>query len=145
MRKRRKSREIVLQGLYSKEISGNSYNEIIDSWQMDDDEVLGFARNLLKMVLDHQEEIDEAVIASVKNWKFDRIALIDRLILRLAVCEFLWFEDIPPKVTINEAIDLAKKFSTEESGRFVNGILDSLYHKFQKESKILKQGRGLVQ
>ena len=145
MRKRRKSRELALQGLYSREMSGNALNEVIESWQIEDEEILEFAKKLLKLIIDHQEEIDQEVASVVKNWKFDRIALIDRLVLRLAVCEFLWFEDIPPKVTINEAIDLAKKFSTEDSGRFVNGILDSLYHKFTKESKFNKHGRGLVQ
>ncbi|HET56271.1 MAG TPA: N utilization substance protein B, partial [Ignavibacteria bacterium] len=77
--------------------------------------------------------------------KFERIALLDRLILRLALCELLFFEEIPPKVTINEAIDLAKKFSTEDSGRFVNGILDAVLRKLKQENRLAKHGRGLLE
>ena len=80
----------------------------------------------------------------VTNWQFDRIALMDRLILRMALCELINYEEIPPKVTINEAIDLAKKYSTYESGRFVNGVLDALYRKLKKDKKITKSGRGLI-
>jgi len=85
------------------------------------------------------------VTSVVENWEFGRIALIDRLILRLALCELLHFDEIPPKVTINEAIDLAKKYSTSQSGRFVNGILDSLYQKYKSENRIKKRGRGLIE
>ena len=81
----------------------------------------------------------------VKNWDFKRVALVDRLVIRMAFCELLYFDEIPPKVTINEAIELAKTFSTEQSGRFVNGILDSLYKKFKTDKKIVKTGRGLIE
>ena len=71
--------------------------------------------------------------------------MIDKLILRQALCELLYFKEIPPKVTINEAIDLAKKYSTTESGRFVNGILDAIYKTLKIHNQILKQGRGLIE
>jgi N utilization substance protein B len=84
------------------------------------------------------------VAKAAENWKYERIALVDRLVLRIALCELLYFDDIPPKVTINEAIDLAKKFSTAESGRFVNGMLDALFKKYSDEKRIRKKGRGLL-
>jgi N utilization substance protein B len=77
------------------------------------------------------------------NWEFNRIAIMDKLILRMALCEFLYFPDIPPKVTIDEAIEVAKKFSTEKSGRFVNGILDAVLIDLRKEGRLQKRGRGL--
>ena len=78
------------------------------------------------------------------NWDFDRIAVIDRIILRMAMCEFIYFDDIPPKVSIDEAIEISKKFSTEKSGKFINGILDSVLNEWNQENKINKKGRGLV-
>ncbi len=69
-----------------------------------------------------------------KNWDFERIAIIDRLIIRMAICEFLFFDDIPPKVSISEAIEIAKKFSTDDSSAFVNGILDAILHMISKGS-----------
>jgi N utilization substance protein B len=77
------------------------------------------------------------------NWEFSRIAVMDKLILRMALCEFLCFEDIPPKVSIDEAIEIAKKYSTEKSGRFVNGILDAVLNDLRAEGRLRKRGRGL--
>ena len=109
-----------------------------------DQELLEFTGLLFRETIAHKEELDGEVAAMLENWDISRVALIDRLILRLALCEFLYFEEIPPKVTMNEAIDLAKKFSTGESGRFVNGILDALYKKFTGLNRIQKTGRGLL-
>ena len=146
MGKRRRARELVLQGLYALEVAGNPIKTVVgEIEQQDPDEtVKEFACDLLRKTAAHSQELDEFISKAVKNWKFDRIAVLDRLILRQSLCELLHFEEIPPKVTINEAIDLAKKFSTAESGRFVNGILDALLKKLKNEGKISKTGRGLV-
>lgn len=85
-----------------------------------------FAEPLIRGVLDHRETIDEKIRLTVRNWELHRIAAVDRNILRLAIFEMLHRPDIPPVVSINEAVDIAKKFSTEESGKFVNGILDRI-------------------
>jgi N utilization substance protein B len=147
MGKRRRARELALQALYAHEVSGNNIDAILTDLskeEMADEETLEFASNLISETVNRSDALDQEVIPLVKNWEFNRIALIDRLVLRLAVCEILHFQEIPPKVTINEAIDLAKKFSTEESGRFVNGILDAFYKKVKQEGRVEKMGRGLV-
>lgn len=147
MGKRRRARELVLQGLYAWEVSNNSVETILEDFrkiQENDDEVMAFTIGLLTKATQNREALDEAVSQVVTNWQFERIALLDRLVLRMALCELMNYEEIPPKVTINEAIDLAKKFSTYESGRFVNGVLDALYKKLKEDKRITKSGRGLI-
>lgn len=85
-----------------------------------------FAEPLIRGTLQHRDAIDGTIMQHVKNWELHRIAAVDRNILRLAIYEMLHREDIPPVVSINEAVDIAKKFSTEDSGKFVNGILDKV-------------------
>ena len=147
MKKRRRARELALQRLYSLEISGNSFHTVSKELSADcngDVEIETFALELLRLCVENQEMLDKEVTGMVQNWEYKRIALVDRLILRLALCEMLYFNEIPPKVTMNEAIELAKMYSTEQSGRFVNGILDSTYKKYHSESRIHKTGRGLL-
>ena len=85
-----------------------------------------FAEPLIKGVLEHREAIDERIKKHARNWEFNRIAAVDRNVMRLAIYEMLYRDDIPPVVSINEAVDIAKKFSTQDSGKFVNGILDKV-------------------
>jgi transcription antitermination protein NusB len=85
-----------------------------------------FADPLIRGVLEHREAIDERIRINAKNWEFHRIAAVDRNVMRLAIYEMLYRQDIPPVVSINEAVDIAKKFSTQDSGKFVNGILDKI-------------------
>jgi N utilization substance protein B len=94
-----------------------------------------FADPLIKGVLDHREMIDEKIKSHTRNWDFHRIAAVDRNVMRLAIFEMLFREDIPPVVSINEAVDIAKKFSTEDSGKFVNGILDKIRHEIPRPAK----------
>jgi N utilization substance protein B len=146
MKRRRIAREQVLKSLYAYEISGNSQELIVDQ-QFDPEmgeDIVAFGKALFETIQMHKDELDREVISVVKNWEWKRMALVDRLILRMALCELLYFEEIPPKVTINEAIELAKIYSTAQSGRFVNGILDSLYKKFRNNKRLVKKGRGLV-
>jgi len=85
-----------------------------------------FAEPLIRGVLEHRDAIDELIKKHAKNWEFHRIAAVDRNVMRLAIYEMLYRDDIPPVVSINEAVDVAKKFSTQDSGKFVNGILDKV-------------------
>lgn len=85
-----------------------------------------FIQSLIKQILEHEEKIDELIKAKLEHWDFKRLNSVDRIILRMGVCEMLYFPDIPLKVSIDEAIELAKKFSSPEAGKFVNGILDAI-------------------
>ncbi|MEX0638928.1 MAG: transcription antitermination factor NusB, partial [Balneolaceae bacterium] len=110
-----------------------------------DKEALQFAEKLFLKTVEMKDELDETIEKQIRNWKMNRLAILDKLILRIALCEFLVFEDIPTKVTINEAIELAKQFSTRKSGRFVNGIADAALEDLLEQGKIEKRGRGLLQ
>ncbi len=98
-----------------------------------------FAKGLLQTVLDKKETCMELIKPKLKNWDADRIASLDLIILQMGVCEFLFFETIPTKVTINEYIDLAKDYSTVQSGQFVNGLLDNIHKELTAENKISKK------
>ncbi len=127
---RRESRELLLQFLYQQDTSSRYPPPLPEAlkgfWSLQnyDEATKRFTEELAAGVLEHIEVIDAKIKAHTKNWDFHRIAVVDRNILRLAIYELLFRDDIPPVVSINEAIELAKKFSTEDSGRFVNGILD---------------------
>jgi len=97
-----------------------------------------FAEPLIKGVLEHRDAIDEQIKKHAKNWDFHRIAAVDRNIMRLAIYEMLHREDIPPVVSINEAVDIAKKFSTQDSGKFVNGILDKIKGELMRPARNVK-------
>ncbi len=103
-----------------------------------------FAERLFLRTVDQRVRTDEIIQKHIANWEIDRLAMVDRIILQMAITELLTFEDIPTKVTINEAIEIAKKFSTARSGRFVNGILDAAVLSLQKSGELKKEGRGLV-
>lgn len=129
MGKRRKARELALKVLYASEISGERIKEVLEDLlgrQKLPPDVAEFTTLLATRTDDHLLEIDQLIAQKVQRWELSRIAVVDRNILRLAICELLYFPDIPQKVSINEAIELAKTYSTKESGRFVNGILDSV-------------------
>jgi transcription antitermination protein NusB len=97
-----------------------------------------FARNLLRTVLEKKEHLQSMIIPKLKNWDPERIALLDMILMKMGVSEFLYFETIPPKVTINEYIDLAKEYSTQQSGQFVNGILDNIHKELVQQGKMHK-------
>ena len=101
-----------------------------------------YAHDLLTTVVDKELYCMELIEPKLKNWDKDRVALIDLLLLRMGVCEFLYFPTIPTKVTINEYIDIAKQYSTPQSGQFVNGVLDNILKDLQKEDKIKKTERS---
>jgi N utilization substance protein B len=97
-----------------------------------------FAKNLLETTIEKKEVALDYIKPKLKNWEPDRIALLDMLLMRMGVCEFLFFETIPPKVTINEYIDIAKEYSTQQSGQFVNGILDNIHKDLVRDNKMHK-------
>lgn len=144
---RRIARELALRALYAHELSGNPIDDIvtdmIDS-SREDEKVREFAGVLFVRAARDKKKLDDYVVTRTENWDFERIAIIDRLIMRLAICEFLHFEDIPPKVSIDEAIEIAKKYSTENSGQFINGILDGVLQDIKGASLLNKKGRGLA-
>jgi N utilization substance protein B len=95
--------------------------------------------------LAHKDELDKHIKFRVDNWEMNRIALIDKILLRMGICELLYFPDIPPKVSINEAIEIAKLYSTAGSGKFINGILDVILTELKDTGKLNKTGRGLLE
>lgn len=128
--KRRKAREYALQILFQLDIRKEKPSATIFRrfWEehSPDDEVKTFTEEIVKGAYRHLEKINRQIHACAKNWSLDRMATVDRNVLRMAVYEILYRMDIPASVTINEAIEIAKKYGTDESGAFVNGILDSV-------------------
>jgi len=135
-----------LQAVYAWEMSGNRPEMILEDVilsKMEPLAVIRFAEALFRRTVENASEFDDLIKKKAANWDFSRIAILDKLILRMAICEFLYFDDIPPKVSIDEAIEIAKKFSTEKSGGFVNGILDAVLSDLKKTGRLHKRGRGL--
>ena len=149
MAQRREAREVALQALYADEMGKGQWSHItktvIKPKLRNDHEAFTFAERLFLKVVNNQESVDELISAHIKNWRIERLTVIDKLILRLAITEFLFFQQIPIKVTMNEAIEVAKRFSTKSSGNFVNGILDSVLAQLKEEGRIDKKGRGLIE
>ena len=110
----------------------------IDFMDLVGEEKMKFATDLLQTAIDKKTITEEIIVPKLKNWDPERIALIDMILLRLGVCELVYFDTIPTKVSINEYIDLAKDYSTEQSGHFVNGILDSIHKEMLAAGKIHK-------
>ena len=148
MSSRRRARELALQALYAIEMSQNPIElvreDIIGSVS-DSVVTKSFAENLFTSTVEHASDLDEMIKPKAHNWEFHRIAIIDKLILRMAICEFLYFDDIPPKVSIDEAIEISKIFSTVKSGQFINGILDSVLADLRQKDRLQKRGRGLIE
>lgn len=148
MNRRRDARERVLQALYAHELGGGDVDHVIKTLirpKLKDHPVaLDFAISLLVRTLDHAREANRYIAEHAKNWAVGRIAVIDRILMRMAIVEFLKFEDIPPKVSINESIEIAKRYSTAQSGKFINGILDAVLEDLKKDGVLRKTGRGLV-
>ena len=129
MGKRRRSREFALQVLYQLEITKQgalqAMVQLRENFSPEEGED-EFAKRIVLGVMEHRQEIDRLIEERSENWRLDRMTIIDRNILRIAIFELLYCGDIPPKVTLNEAIDLGKRYGSEESGSFINGILDRI-------------------
>jgi N utilization substance protein B len=148
MSKRRYARECVMQALYAHELAGGDPAHTIDTVIRprlhDDDPILEFAVDLFRRSVELREVAIAIIQEHTRNWELDRIAIIDRILLQMAIVEFLELKDVPPKVTMNELIEIAKKYSTSRSGRFINGILDAVLERLTAEGRIVKTGRGLI-
>ncbi len=144
---RRIARERVLQVLYAYKMHGEFLNFLTDTITSDleYDADKEFSRKLINYVIANIDEIDGYIKMRIDNWEIERIALVDKILLQICIAEILFFPDIPPKVSINEAIEIAKEFSTSNSGKFINGILDALLNDFKTAGKLKKTGRGLVE
>ena len=131
MGRRRKARELALQLLYQLDVQGEEHPErhLDEFWLRHpvDPEAREFAEALVRGTKAHEAEIDALIERYAENWEIDRMAVVDRNILRQAIYELRWGSGVPPKVAINEALEVAKKFSTQESSRFINGILDRIH------------------
>ena len=132
-KEKRLARVIALQALYAHEVAetepGNAIATIVEDLEESPSaDTISYGGKLVRLAIDHQEGSDELIIARLKNWEMKRISLMDKLILRLGISEMLHEESVPPKVSIVEGVEMAKLFSTDNSSRFVNGILDSVYN-----------------
>ena len=137
-----------MQALYAYEISHESVDLILETIVgalKKEPEIYEIAKHLFLKVIETKDEIDQLITSRVANWEFGRLAVIDKIILRISLCELLYFEDIPPKVSINEAIEIARRYSTEKSDKFVNGVLDSILDDLKKSGRLKKTGRGLLE
>jgi transcription antitermination factor NusB len=129
MKKRTRARELALQFLYQLDLRGPEHLGEARAFLRAEEEDKGareFATQLVNGVAEHREELDGEIRAVAQNWEIGRMAVIDRNVLRMAAFELFHCPDIPPKVAINEAIELGKRFSTQNSGAFINGILDKI-------------------
>lgn len=129
MKKRTRARELALQALYQLDIQGEDFASEVAGFvgeEETDAETVEFALALVRGVALEREELDTRISSVAQNWDISRMAVIDRNVLRMATYELLFREEIPPKVSINEAIELGKRFSTKNSGAFINGILDRI-------------------
>ena len=126
--------DIVVQTLrnFIQKTANANFTEVIsaDKWE--------FAKSLLNTLLEKEKHLEGFIVPKLKNWDPERIAALDMIIMKLGVAEFLYFETIPPKVTINEYIDIAKEYSTQQSGQFVNGILDNIHKELVQQNKLHK-------
>ena len=131
MRKRTQAREFALQILFQQDLNPEPAEELLKVfWETNPSppEVQEYVEKIVRGTLSHLVEIDGVLSKYAEHWELPRMAVVDRNILRLSTYELLYLEEIPPKVAINEAVNIAKKFSQEESGKFVNGILDKISH-----------------
>ena len=147
-KQKRLARIIAVQAIYAHEISPDNSKNIFDiilaqdneeDWapleSLPNSEAIKYGKKLFKMVIKFKDEMDNLIKERLKNWSINRITLLDRLVLQMSLTEMIYEEEVPPKVSITEGVEIAKYFSTDESGAFVNGILDSVYNDIIKDKK----------
>ena len=138
MSRRRKARELALQLLYQLDLDGEGdpLGALEEFWSRHpvEPDVRHFVETLVRGTKRHQSSIDDLISRATEHWSLGRMAIVDRNILRQGVFELLWAPDVPPSVAINEALEVAKKFSTHESSRFINGVLDRIHKELRPAS-----------
>jgi len=131
-KEKRQARIISLQATYAYELKGSGLDEtykfMMDSGKLPKKDVINYGKQLSNLVITHTDETNKLIQDRSQNWDFDRITLIDKLILKMALVEMIYINEVPPKVSIAEGVEIAKEFSTEDSSSFINGILDSVYN-----------------
>ena len=130
MGKRRSSREQALKFLYQSELNEGDHDKQMEQFLervSSQDKVEGFMQELVQTVVRYKKEIDETLKKCSDHWELERMAVVDRNILRIGACELLYIPSTPPKVAINEAVEIAKRYGNEDSPEFVNGVLDKIY------------------
>ena len=138
-KQKRKARIITLQIIYAHELNGSNIDDtcefMLDKRNPPIMNVIKYGKQLSNLIFQHAIEVDELIKNRSKNWDFDRITLIDKLILRMALVEMIYVDEVPPKVSIAEGVEIAKQFSTEDSSSFINGILDAVYNDIVKKKE----------
>ena len=133
---KRQARITALQVIYAQEFEGSdldsTFEHMLDPENTPEENVITYSRHLCELTMKHILDTDELIINRSKNWAFERITIMDRLILRMSLAEMLYEDEVPPKVSITEGVEIAKQFSTSDSSRFVNGILDAVYNDLVK-------------
>ena len=132
---KRSARVFALKMAYAYEMTQKKESLIDDNINIDQDlskesaDIISYSRKIVDTCISNINDIDSLIASKSSNWDINRIAFIDKIIIRLALTEMLYFEDVPPKVSIVEAVEISKEFSTQDSSSFINGILDSIYNK----------------
>ncbi|GAB4368512.1 MAG: hypothetical protein Kow0042_09700 [Calditrichia bacterium] len=139
MLSRRQARRLALQILFCNEFLHEDIHSVADRVAKTlEQDINGFCRRLIETTTEHTREFDELILKNLKGWDIERIAILDRVLIRLALCELVYFKDIPVEVTLDEALELSKEFISRKSSRFVNGILDTILKQLQKQNAIEK-------
>ena len=138
-KQKRMARILALQVIYAQEFNGSNINEtfkhMLDPNDTPEELVVQYGKHLCDLTLSNKENIDVLIKERLKNWDFSRITIMDRLILRMSLSEMLYEDNVPPKVSIAEGVEIAKEFSTNDSSSFINGILDAVYNQKLKENE----------
>jgi transcription antitermination protein NusB len=146
--RRRLARERVMQMLYARALNAADVDQLFKEFVVndigDDPLALEFARELTLKLTTHEAETKQLITDRLRHWDFTRIALIDRILIEIGITELRYFPEIPPKATINELIEIAKDFSTDDSGKFINGILHAVMTQLSEDGDLNKTGRGLI-
>jgi N utilization substance protein B len=147
--KRRLARERVMQAMYARAMGGGDgdevYAAIIKPEANLDTAGMEFAQALLRRFCTNEYAVNSIITSKLTNWDISRVALLDKILLEIGITEFLYFPEIPPKATINELIEIAKDYSTDESSKFINGILHKIKEELISSGMINKTGRGLIE
>ena len=133
---RRKAREATMQALYALEINNEFPQDVLelcdDSFNNSENDI--YTRELFNCVVEKQSWADDLISQCLENWEYGRVAILDKILLRMGVSEIYHIDDVPPKVSISEMVEIAKVYSTEESSSFVNGILDTIYKNYSEKN-----------
>ena len=133
---RRKARETTMQALYALEINNGFPQDVLelcdDSFNDSENDI--YTRELFHCVVEKKSWADDLISQCLENWEYGRVAILDKILLRMGVSEIYYIDDVPPKVSISEMVEIAKIYSTEESSSFVNGILDTIYKNYNEKN-----------